>query len=385
MPRLLLLVWVVLALLLGAAPARAIPPADAISRINAIRVANGIPALTEDADRSAGCQAHARYMALNGGWDEPLSHDETPGKPGYSAAGAQAARSSVLAGALGWLDPHPWVASPEHTRQIMDPELARTGYGEQAGWMCLFVGKEARPDLAGKVFTMPGANATDVTLESGEGLIVYTPGQDDVTLGAPRLTSPDGTVAMSASSRSLLPRKALAPGTTYTAEVDLRHSASRCSREGAPPVYPACPGRFASWCYASERDIEPVWLPAEAAPYDPVLCSSGQRPPATEHADVKARSVPYHWQFTTAGAPVTCPSAVTAPSKLARGETMRVSVRMCGAASVSVKVRKGNRRVGGRTSRVPSFRVATRGLAPGRYRLEMTVGKDSHLHEFTVR
>ena len=32
--------------------------------------------------------------------------------PGYSDAGARAARRSVLAGPTGWIDPHPWVASP---------------------------------------------------------------------------------------------------------------------------------------------------------------------------------------------------------------------------------------------------------------------------------
>ncbi|MDA0183966.1 CAP domain-containing protein [Solirubrobacter phytolaccae] len=382
MPRPLLLLACVFAMLTSAAPAHAIPPSDAIARINALRAANSLPPLTEDADLNAGCQAHARYMALNGGWDEPVSHDETPGKPGYSAAGAQAARSSVLAGALGWMDPHPWVASAEHTRQIMDPELQRTGYGEDRGWMCLYVGKEARPDLIGKVFTLPGAAAIDVNLADGEGLSVYTPGQDDITVRSPQLSSSQGAVGL---SETLVPRAPLAPGTTYTAEVELRHSSARCSREGAPPVYPACPTRFASWCYASEQDIKPVWLPAEAAPYDPVLCSRGQKPPATEYATVKARSVPYFWQFTTAGAPVTCPSGVTAPSRLARGATMNVHVQLCGATSVSVEVLRGTRRVGGRTSRMPGFRVSTRGLAPGRYSLVVTVGNDTHQHEFLVR
>lgn len=382
MPRLLLLAWVVLALGLGAAPAHAIPPSDAIARINALRVANSIPPLAEDAELNAGCQAHARYMALNGGWDEPVSHDETPGKPGYTVAGAEAARGSVLAGPLGWLDPHPWVGSPEHTRQIMDPELARTGYGEQGGWMCLQVRKDPRPDLLGKVFTLPGAGAVGVQLADGEALSVYTPGQQDITLRSPRLSGPDGSVPLSSE---LVPRAGLAPGTTYTAEVDLRRGASRCSREGAPPVYPACPARFASWCYASERDIKPVWLPAEAAPYDPVLCGRGQRPPATEYAQVKASSEPYHWQFTTAGTPVTCPSALTAPARLARGKTMHVHVQMCGATAVTAEVFRGNWRVGRRTSRLADFRVSTRKLAAGRYRLVVTVGDDAHQHEFVVR
>lgn len=382
MPRPLLLLACVFAMLTSAAPAHAIPPSDAIARINALRVANSLPPLTEDAELNAGCQAHARYMALNGGWDEPVAHEETPGKPGYSAAGAAAARSSVLAGPLGWLDPHPWVGSAEHTRQIMDPELARTGYGEQGGWMCLQVGKDPRPDLIGKVFTLPGRGAIGVNLAEGEGLSVYTPGQEDITVRSPRLSSPTGTVGL---SDTLVPQAELTPGTTYTAEVDLRHAASRCSREGAPPVYTACPARFASWCYTSERDIKPVWLPAEAAPYDPVLCAAGQKPPATEYADMKARSEPYSWQFTTAGAPVTCPAAVTAPGRLARGATLHAHVQMCGVESVTAEVFRGNRRVARRSSRLPGFRVSTRALRAGRHRLVVTVGNDSLQQDFTVR
>ena len=264
----------------------------------------------------------------------------------------------------------------------MDPALARTGYGEHGGWMCLQVRTDPRPDLVGKVFTLPGQGAIGVDLAHGEGLSVYTPGQDDITVRAPRLSSPTGTVGL---SETLVPQGALDAGTTYPAEVDLRHAATRCSREGAPPVHPACPARFASWCYESERDIKPVWLPAEAAPYDPVLCARGQKPPATEFADVKPRSEPYHWQFTTAGTPVTCPSAVTAPSRLARGTTMRAYVQMCGAASVSVQVLRGTRRVSARTSRLPGFRVSTRALSAGRYTLAVTVGDDVHQHAFTVR
>src|SRR3712207_3949584 len=99
----------VVVVLLTASPAHAITSADAIARLSALRVANGIPPLAEDAVMTEECQAHARYMALNDGWDEEGAHDETPGRPGYSAAGARGARRSVLAGPQGWREPHPWV------------------------------------------------------------------------------------------------------------------------------------------------------------------------------------------------------------------------------------------------------------------------------------
>ena len=86
MPR-LFLAWVVLTLAI-AAPAHAITPTDAVTRINALRAQNGLPPLVEDELLSQECQAHARYMALNDGWDEGQAHGETPGRPGYSHAGA---------------------------------------------------------------------------------------------------------------------------------------------------------------------------------------------------------------------------------------------------------------------------------------------------------
>ena len=188
MPR-LFLAWVALTLAIGVAPAHAITPTDAVSRINALRVQNSLPPLIEDPLLSRECQAHARYMALNDGWDEEQPHGETPGRPGYSDAGARAARQSVLAGPAGWTDPHPWVESAEHVRLIMDPELQRTGYGEQDGWACLQVIKRPRPDLAGQVFTFPGPGG--VLPEDASALIVYTPNAD-VTFTDPRLTGPDG-------------------------------------------------------------------------------------------------------------------------------------------------------------------------------------------------
>src|SRR6478609_5920671 len=198
MPR-LFLAWVVLTLAI-AAPAHAITPTDAVTRINALRAQNGLPPLVEDQLLSQECQAHARYMALNDGWDEGQAHGETPGRPGYSDAGARAARRSVLAGPTGWSDPHPWVASPEHVRLIMDPELQRTGYGEQDGWMCLQVVKRPRPELTGQVFTFP------------------------------RLTGPEGEVPIASAAPFLQLNAPLARGTTYLAEVDLNYPAASCSR-----------------------------------------------------------------------------------------------------------------------------------------------------------
>lgn len=382
MPR-LFLVWVVLTLAIGVAPAHAITPTDAVSRINALRAQNSLPPLVEDALLSRECQAHARYMALNDGWDEEQPHGETPGRPGYSEAGARAARQSVLAGPAGWTDPHPWVESAAHVRLIMDPELQRTGYGEQDGWACLQVIKGPRADLAGQVFTFPGPDG--VLPEDASALIVYTPNAD-VTFTDERLTGPEGEVAITSAAPFLQLDAPLARGTTYLAEVDLNYPAADCSRVGAPPVHPPCPDHFARWCYPSLADYVPDWLPAEAAPYDPVLCKAGQRPPVSPDATVKAQVVPHAWQFTTPGAGAArCAAALASPARMKQGLTMRVYVRMCAATRVTAEIFSGSRRVSSRESRLATFRLSTRSLTPGRYRLRVTVGGTRITRSFTVR
>jgi hypothetical protein len=357
----LLPAWTLVTLALGAGPAHAITSEEAVARLNALRAQNGLPALVERPALSEGCRAHARYMALNGGWDAE-AHDETPGRPGYSTAGAEAARRSVLAGPGGWTDPHPWAGSPEHQRLVMDPELAETGYGEHDGWTCLQVAKAPRPDLTGRIFTF-----------SGPELIVYTPGAH-AALQAPRVNGPEGTIGASASGAFIRPAAPLTAGTTYVAQVDVRFAATSCSRAGAPPVHPPCPARYKPWCYASVADYEPDWLPAEADPYDPVLCAPGQRPPTAPDAVVGARTVPHHWPFTTAGRAVQCPSALTAPTRVARRTPISLHVRLCGAASATVELRRGSRRVLRREARGAALRLSTRALAPGRYGLRVTVG-----------
>ena len=382
MPR-LFLAWVALTLAIGVAPAHAITPTDAVSRINALRVQNSLPPLVEDALLSRECRAHARYMALNDGWDEEQAHGETPGRPGYSEAGARAARQSVLAGPAGWTNPHPWVESAEHVRLIMDPELQRTGYGEQDGWACLQVIKGPRPDLAGQVFTFPGPGG--VLPEDASALIVYTPNAD-VTFTDERLTGPEGEVAITSAAPFLELDAPLARGTTYLAEVELNYPPADCSRVGAPPVHPPCPDHFAPWCYPSLADYLPDWLPAEAAPYDPVLCKAGQRPPVSPDATVKAQVVPHAWQFTTPGAVAArCAAALAAPARMKQGLTMRVYVRMCAATSVTAEIFRGSRRLSSRKSRLARFRLSTRSLTPGRYRLQVIVGGTRISQSFTVR
>ena len=148
----------VLAGLAGDAPAKT--PAQAITSINELRVAHGIPPLVNDPVLSTACQLHAHYMFLNGGWDQDDAHGEKPSNPGYTVRGAGAARRSVLAG-TGWFAPNPWATAPVHLSQVLNPALRRTGYGQESVFICLDT-VAGLTTQAADLLTYPGPNATGV-------------------------------------------------------------------------------------------------------------------------------------------------------------------------------------------------------------------------------
>jgi hypothetical protein len=94
-------------------------PADMVAELNAKREANGIPAgITLRDDWTQACKQHTEYMSLNSG----QTHNEEPGKPGYTPEGAWAGRNSVLGG--------PFEEAPFHLIQLLAPQLAEMGvYG----------------------------------------------------------------------------------------------------------------------------------------------------------------------------------------------------------------------------------------------------------------
>jgi hypothetical protein len=386
-----LLTWCFTTLTFTASPAAALPSGEAIARINALRVANGIPAVVEDAALSAGCEAHARYMALNGGWDRGNAHDETPGRQGYTSEGANAARHSVLAGPGGWTDPHPWATAPYHRAQVMDPALTRTGYGEQGGYMCLQTLTEPRRALGEQIYTYPGPGAvgvapSEIAFEvdafgnsrvpsdllglpagsaTGPNLIVYAPAK----LLAARLTGPRGPVPVGAAEPFVIPYLPLEPG-TYTAEVDLRYPATTCTRQGVPSVGP-----------------DTVECPAGIAP----SCLLGAcETPLSETVRLPAYMLTHRWQFTTAGgspvlSPPRCRPRLSTPTRIAARTPLTLRLQPCAATIVTAKVYRRSRRVLIRRSIARTqLRLATRALQPGRYRLEVTVAGARIARTFTI-
>jgi uncharacterized protein YkwD len=105
--------------------------ADLMSRLNAMRKAAKLSAVTVDADLSRGCQAHADYIAANR--DHPklrtaaAFQDEDPALPGYSQDGKKAARASLLAFAEPNTALDLWIGRLNSRPPLLHPNLERIG------------------------------------------------------------------------------------------------------------------------------------------------------------------------------------------------------------------------------------------------------------------
>ncbi len=103
------------------------PQLAGLGAINRLRTENGLPGVALSEDLSAGCTAHARYLAMNewGGSSNP--HVEEARSAGYSKQGAKAAmRSVIMKIAHDEAVPSYW-RTWFHRRHMMDPVLAQIG------------------------------------------------------------------------------------------------------------------------------------------------------------------------------------------------------------------------------------------------------------------
>ena len=116
----------------AAPPAGAVTPAQIVQVVNAERAANGIPPVREDPALSAGCTQYDNYRRMNGSINNAFTPGrEVPSLPGYTAAGAQASRNSLLnAGdrpADSWAAGDVFDDAPGHLQSLMDPAVAVIG------------------------------------------------------------------------------------------------------------------------------------------------------------------------------------------------------------------------------------------------------------------
>ena len=168
------------AFLLAAGPASAAEPGiggrAALAQLNAQRAANGIPGdVTFDEQAAAGCALHARWMELNG----RTAHEEPPGSPGYTEAGAAAGMSSVLGGVwsnpgAGVYDSNPYENAPIHLMQLLAPRLSSTGIWGPCASTWPGYDRPAPPQPV--ILTYPGNGTTGIYTEMVAGERPFVPG-----------------------------------------------------------------------------------------------------------------------------------------------------------------------------------------------------------------
>ena len=101
-----------------------------LDRVNAYRASAGLPAVVEEPALSDAIREHARYMARH----DRIEHAQNGRRRWASANGAAAAAVSNLAGSTRddepeWWAVDMWMQAPFHALGILDPALARVGFG----------------------------------------------------------------------------------------------------------------------------------------------------------------------------------------------------------------------------------------------------------------
>lgn len=116
-----------------AAPATAVDNADWLGIVNTYRSMSGLAPVAAEPAWEVGAVAHSCYMIQN-----DITHVEQPGRPGYTAAGAEAGRNgnvavsgSMAADARSHIDL--WMTGPFHAIGLLRHNLVRTAYGECEG------------------------------------------------------------------------------------------------------------------------------------------------------------------------------------------------------------------------------------------------------------
>lgn len=164
------------------------PPAEdalvarLLETVNRVRAAENVPALGLHPEHSAGCLAHARYLAAHLADRPDLDrHDQQADLAGASDAGKAAARAaSVTTG-----DPaetlRAWLLAPAHRAVLLAPDLRSVGIGL------------ARTDDGRRVGVFDWTRGGEAVPPSGDGepVLYPVPGQRDVPLYFPGNEVPD--------------------------------------------------------------------------------------------------------------------------------------------------------------------------------------------------
>jgi len=200
--------------------------------LNELRAANGIPAgIVENPAWSAGCAAHMDYLRLNGfrgDW-----HTEVPGRPGYSRAGAEAAKGAVLSDGPAHGVETDWEQWPYHFAQLLAPQLSVSGYAD--GCIITWPGYRRPEPRELRVYPYPGDGAQGTT-SPYLYLLGHGAGTKVATVTGASLHGPDGPLPVRVvDSRDadgllppggiLFPGAPLEPGARYTAQATFNSDA----------------------------------------------------------------------------------------------------------------------------------------------------------------
>ena len=103
-----------------------------LDRVNFYRGTAGLPPVTEDPDLSGAVAEHARYMVKH----DEIKHTQNRRRALATAAGADAAASSVLVGSSSAKESDVWAVDvlmqgPFHALGLLNPSLERVGFGIQ--------------------------------------------------------------------------------------------------------------------------------------------------------------------------------------------------------------------------------------------------------------
>lgn len=240
--------------------AQAAPDASAqiVAAVNGERTANRIPPVMLSSSLGAGCHALDGYEHLHG---DTFVHSETPGSPGYSAAGNAVARSGPLlsidggSSVTGWGN-NPYESGPNRLYGLLNPRESIMGaddsvFAESQGLVeeiCVVsaTGSQRRAPTSDTVYTGDGttiypqetANEEPETpgqsvgipgaATTGPYLLIWAEGPFDgaaATIASASLTGPQGPVKIDIVNRQggaggfLIPVCPLTDLATYQARV----------------------------------------------------------------------------------------------------------------------------------------------------------------------
>lgn len=166
-----------LASLLIASPAWGSTGQQIVSYVNAQRSANRIPAgITYSPSSADACAAHNGYEQMNG----QLTHQEAPGAPGYTSAGASIALHSVLYQGESWTaTSNPFESAPIHLAQVLAPRLATMGANETGPFGCAttLIGLTRKAPSKKVTYSYPANGSTGWRTSELAAEAPYTPGQ----------------------------------------------------------------------------------------------------------------------------------------------------------------------------------------------------------------